>query len=438
MAETALRDTLTGLPDRAAFMDRLTRLLADPHHAGVAVIFLDVDSFKAVNDGRGRAAADALLVAVCGRMARCLRPPDVLARFGGDEFMVLACWEDDADEAVSVAERIVSSMHAPFTIDGRELRVTVSAGVALAGNGLARRPEDLIREADMALYQAKAAGRSRCVVFDGGARAAPPPRLTLHDDLRRAIERDELCLYFQPEVDLVSGAIVGMEALVRWQHPRRGLIPPSEFIGIAEGTGLIVRLGRWVLEQACRQARAWQHLCPNGRPLVMSVNLSVRQFEQPGLVAEVARILRETELEPSRLRLEITEGIVIEDAEASVATLHALKRLGVGLAIDDFGTGYSSLSYLRRLPVDTLKIDRSFVRDLDREPGARAIVETITTLAHTLGMDVTAEGIETAAELASVRPARCDRGQGFFFSRPVPAETLTALLTREPPCSPAA
>ena len=429
LSRQAFSDALTGLPNRLLFLDRLEHALARArqHNRPVTVMFLDVDRFKQVNDRFGHGAGDALLVAAAGRLAAALRPSDTLARLGGDEFTVLIEDLCHPSEALGLAERLLDAVRQPFTIDGRELNVTVSIGIACApavGIDLA----DLLRDADAAMYRAKAAGRGRAVVAGFGIGARTAAQLGLEMDLQYALQRDELRLHYQPEVDLRTGAVVGMEALVRWEHPRRGLVTPAEFIPLAEESDLIIRIGQWVLEEACRQARSWQAHHAGGPPLVVSVNLSALQFQQSNLVAQVARILRETGVAPAGLRLEITESVVMQRTEHTVETLRALQELGVGLALDDFGTGYSSLSYLPWFPVDTLKLDPSFVHRVDSDEKMLVVLQAITALAHRLGMTVTAEGIESAAQWSCMRASQCDRGQGEYFAPALAPEALRSIL----------
>ena len=429
LAHQAFYDALTGLPNRTLFMDRLGHALARAARrtTRTAVLFLDVDGFKLINDSLGHGVGDHMLVTVGQRLITSLRPGDTVARFGGDEFTVLL--EDIAEpgDALRVAERIIDGLRQPFSVEGRDIFITASIGITLStARDTPARAGDLVREADIALYQAKAAGKARAVLFAPSMNTSAVERLDLATELRQAVARRELRVYYQPEVDLDTGAVVGMEALLRWQHPRHGLVGPADFIPLAEETGLIIPVGGWVLEEACRQARLWQALRPADPPLVVSVNLSARQLQQPDLVEQATRVLRETGLAPSALQLEITESAMMLDTESTIATLRALKEMGVRLAIDDFGTGYSSLSYLQRFPVDTLKIDRSFIKEVSCDPGAAAIVRAVTTLAHALGIEVTAEGIETEEQLARVRALRCDRGQGYYFSEPLPSDALFA------------
>jgi diguanylate cyclase (GGDEF)-like protein/PAS domain S-box-containing protein len=431
LAHQALHDALTGMPNRLLFADRLAHALAGARSRGtlLAVLYMDLDRFKVVNDSLGHAAGDRLLVEVGERLQECIRPSDTAARLGGDEFTVLLEDLRSLEEATTVAERILAMLQQPLFLSGHELSVSASIGVVLS-DGQHTAPGDVLRDADVAMYQAKATGRGQIAVFDQAMTERAVRRLGLEADLRRAIERDELRVYYQPEVDLESGRVVGMEALVRWEHPERGLISPAEFIPLAEDTGLIVPLGRWVLAAACRQAAGWQAAAEGG--FLVSVNLSVRQLASRSLVDEVRQVLEETGLPAGSVCLEITESVMLQEDETTTERLHALKALGVRLALDDFGTGYSALSRLRKMPVDTVKIDRSFVQELDHDAGTVAIVRAVTTLAHTLGMDVTAEGVETAEQLARVRALRCDRAQGYYFGRPMPAEEARD-LTPWPP-----
>ncbi len=434
LAHRAFSDELTGLPNRALFMDRLSQALfqaePDGHPALLGVFFIDLDGFKLVNDSLGHGAGDMLLAAVARRLARCIRSGDTLARFCGDQFAVLAKGIAREADAYPLAQQVVETLRSPFELNGQEVFATASVGFTLTADRTGTvQPEDLLREADLALHQAKLQGKGSIAAFRPSMGAWASTRLRLEADLRRAIERGQLRVYYQPEVELRSGRMVGVEALVRWQHPERGLISPAEFVALAEDTGLIVPIGRWVLEEACRQGQRWLAYRRRGEPpLLISVNLSARQFAQPDLAEQVQQALQGSGLPAAHLRLEITESAVMADAEPAVRTLQALKELGVGLAIDDFGTGYSSLSYLRRFPVDTLKIDRSFVSALGKDKHAIVIVSAVVALAHTLGLNVTAEGIETAEQLARLRAVGCDRAQGFYFSPPVPADAIEGVL----------
>ncbi len=429
LAHQAFHDSLTGLPNRVLLLDRLEHALARAtrHRNRNAVLFLDLDGFKVVNDSLGHHVGDQLLVAVAERLRVYSRPGDTVARLGGDEFAFLL--EDIADQsdAVRVAERITDALRASFAVSGREVHATASVGIVISGAG-GDDPARLLRDADVAMYRAKAKGKARYEVFDARMGADALRRLEAEADLRQAIERREFRVYYQPRVEIVSGHIVGMEALVRWDHPRRGLLSPAEFIPLAEETGLILPIGRRVLAEACGQARAWRDRYPGDPRLLMSVNLSVRQFQHPDLVEEITQVLRETGLAAGSLKLEITESVLMEDAAANTIMLRRLEALGVRLEIDDFGTGYSSLGYLKRFPVDVLKIDRSFVAGLGRDPEDTAIVQAMISLAHTLGLAVTAEGVETTDQLACLRDMGCELGQGYLFSEPLPSAAVGALL----------
>ena len=432
LAHQAFHDVLTGLPNRALFFDRLQHALARSARRPdeVAVLFVDLDRFKIANDSVGHETGDLLLVAVAKRLQAAARPSDTLARFGGDEFTVLLDEIVDAEEAVGVAARLLSRLEAPFLINEQEFFVSASIGIAVSTPEMVH-ASDLVRDADLAMYRSKSKASGGFELYDAAMGLDAAGRVELEAALRRAVERGELLVHYQPKVDLTTGRIAGLEALVRWEHPTRGLVPPTDFIPLAEDTGLILPIGRWVLEEACRQAARWQAMYPADPPTV-SVNLSVRQFQHPTVVEGVAQVLRETGLPPSCLVLEITESVVMEDAERNGATLRRLHELGVTLALDDFGAGYSSLSYLKQLPVGMLKIDRSFISGLGRGPEDGAIVQAISTLAHTLNMEVTAEGVETADQLARLRELGCDIGQGYYFSRPVPSAEIDALLARFP------
>jgi diguanylate cyclase (GGDEF)-like protein/PAS domain S-box-containing protein len=425
----AFHDPLTRLPNRALFMDRLEHALARRGRRGtsVAVLFLDLDNFKVVNDSLGHQAGDQLLVAVAERLQLGLRPEDTVARVGGDELAILLEEIESVAEAVEVASRIQHRLAAPVHLEGREVFTTVSIGVALSAIGHDR-PEQLLRDADVALYRAKADGKARHAVFDASMDAQALERLELETDLRHAVERGELRVAYQPIVDLATGRVCEVEALIRWQHPTRGMIPPLQFIPLAEETGLIVPIGRWVLEEACRQTRRWQEAQPTMPPLAVSVNLSARQLQQPALVPEIAEVLAETGLDPSTLRLEITESVVMDDVEATSKTLLDLKALGIELVIDDFGTGYSSLSYLNRFPVDAVKIDRSFVTAIGTSTRDTTIIRAIVALAKSLQLSVTAEGIESAEQLRQIRELGCNRGQGYLLAKPQPPSAIPDLL----------
>ncbi len=433
LAHQATHDPLTGLPNRVLLLDRLEQALdrARRHAKRVAVLFLDLDHFKVVNDSLGHGVGDQLLVAIADRLRTVVRPGDTIARFGGDEFVVLCEDLETRADAVAVAERVNSIISGPFEVDESEVFVGVSIGVAFPDDVNAE-PGTLIRDADAAMYRAKERGRARWEVFDNAMRASAVDRLDVENALRRAQERRELRVFYQPIVSLRTGAIEGVEALIRWEHPDRGLLLPGDFIHVAEETGLIVPMGAWVLDQACRQVMRWQAANPSLDPLVLSVNLSGRQLGHPSLVTDVRAIIRDTHINPSQVQLEITESVLMDDVEMSEDTLDQLRRLGVKLAVDDFGTGYSSLSYLRRFPVDVLKVDRSFVDGLGRDPSDSAIVTAIVTLAHTLGLSAVAEGVETSRQLEELRNLRCDMAQGYLMARPASGHDTGELLARNP------
>jgi diguanylate cyclase (GGDEF)-like protein len=434
----AYHDPLTGLTNRAHFMERLEQALARPAYLSnsMVVMFLDLDRFKVINDSLGHEAGDRLLTTVAERLRACLRPGDTVARLGGDEFAFLLDDIVDISTAIRTAERVLEQMQEPIMIALHEIVVTTSIGIT-TGNAGHDRAEDLLRQADIAMYEAKRQGRACYMVFHPGMVPDPVGRLDLESDLRRAIKNDEFVLHYQPLVSLKTGRVTEVEALIRWQHPERGLLPPGDFIALAEETGLIVPIGSWVLQTACRQVQSWHDEHRDAPPLLLSVNLSTRQFKQPGLVAEVARILRTTDLNPACLKLEITESMALDDEATTIATLQGLKNLGVQLAIDDFGTGYSALSALKRYPVDTLKIDRSFVAGLGQDVGDTAIVRAVITFSRTLGLTVTAEGIETAEQLRQLRTLACDHGQGYLFAKPLTWEALRPLLAASQAVAPA-
>jgi diguanylate cyclase (GGDEF)-like protein/PAS domain S-box-containing protein len=425
----ALHDHLTGLPNRTLLMDRVSHALvrAERRETKVAVLFMDLDNFKYVNDSLGHEAGDRLLVEVAERLRDCLRAEDTVARLGGDEFAILLEDLEREQEASAVAGQVAQTLQPPILIDDREIFVTTSIGVAF-GTCREDRPEVLLREADVAMYRAKAGGKDHHAVYQPEMGELSSQRLTLEGDLRRALEREELKVYYQPKVLVETGKIVALEALTRWEHPERGLLLPTDFVPLAEETRLIIPIGWWVLEEACRQVKEWQKLYPSDPPLAVNVNLSARQFYDPDLVRKVAGVLEETALDPSSLVLEITEGTAMEEAFSTTATLGALKGLGVKLAIDDFGTGYSSLSYLKRFPVDTIKIDRSIVEGLGRDRGDSAIVSATITLAHALGLEVIAEGVETDEEATELQALGCNFGQGYYWWTPQPAGETAALL----------
>jgi diguanylate cyclase (GGDEF)-like protein/PAS domain S-box-containing protein len=423
----AFHDALTGLPNRVLFMDRLTHALTRAARQGgtVGVLFLDLDRFKLINDSLGHGAGDALLVAVAARLQDCVRVEDTVARFGGDEFAILLADLDDVDATLRAAERIIQDLDAPFRLDGHD--VVTAASIGISTGAPVHTAADVLRDADAALYRAKAKGRGRYEVFDETMNAKALERLELEADMRAALERGEFLVYYQPKVALDSGRVEGMEALVRWQHPTRGLISPVAFVPLAEETGLIRPLGQWVLEEACRQTRRWCEQAPD-LGLVTSVNLSARQFQQPTLVEDVERALRVSGVSPKAIQLEITESVAMEDAETTIETLYRLKGLGVQLAIDDFGTGYSSLAYLKRFPVDALKIDRAFVSGIQVNGEDASIVNAVASLGHALNLSVVAEGIETAEESRHVHALGCEVGQGYYFAKPLAAADADAFV----------
>lgn len=423
----ALHDTLTGLPNRRRLLERVEEAIARGrrNHGMLAVMFCDLDRFKVVNDSLGHEAGDQLLVFAAARIGAVIRETDTLARLGGDEFVVL-CDEVEAISTVTeIAQRVAAALEAPFELNGSEVFVSASIGIALWTGG-AETPIDLLRNADTAMYRAKDGGRNRFEIFDEAMQAWAAARLDYESALRRAIERDELRVHYQPIVDLATGAVVGAEALVRWARGGLGLVAPGEFIALAEETGLIIPIGAWVLERAVYDCAAWQAIAPG---VGVSVNLSPRQLATVDLVGKVATTLAEAGLDPGLLGLEITESIVMDDAPRNLDTLHEFRDAGVRLALDDFGTGYSSLTYLRRFPIDTLKIDQSFVRSLG-DHGDSTIVRAIVDLAHALELTVVAEGIDSELKLATLRAMGCEIGQGYLFARPEPIEALRERLER--------
>lgn len=436
----ASHDSLTQLYNRAGFMDKLEPALAqaslDENYL-VGVIFLDLDRFKVVNDSLGHAIGDQLLRAIAHKLKTCLRPEDTVARFGGDEFTILLKDIKGISDATRVAQRINEELGQSFNLDGYDVFTSASIGIALSSTNYDR-PADLLGNANIAMYSAKAQGRAQYVVFDRTMHDNIVMQSQLENDLRRDVEgignqyNIRIQLYYQPIVSLSSGRISSFEALLRWQHPTRGLVSPAEFIPVAEETGLIITIGSWVLREACRQMHTWQLAFSDRAPSMIAVNLSGKQFLQPDLVEQIDQILRETGLNASSLKLEITESVVMENSEEATVMLEQLRALGVQLSIDDLGTGYSSLSRLHSFPVNTLKIDRSFVSQMGSEGENSEIVQAIVMLAHHIGMNVTAEGVETAAQLTKLKELKCEEGQGYFFSRPLTSQAAQDLIAAAP------
>jgi diguanylate cyclase (GGDEF)-like protein len=428
LAAQAFYDPLTKLPNRALFVDRLERMLTrvKRRRGSVAVLFLDLDNFKLVNDSLGHEIGDQLLLAVARRLQGSVRVEDTVARFGGDEFAIAAADISQQEDATRIAARVAEQLAAPFSLSGQEVYVTSSIGIAL-NRSEHDRPESLLRDADTAMYKAKVNGKSRFELFSQDMQQQTTERLRLETDLRRAFERGELQLHYQPVVDLPSRRIVEVEALLRWEHPRRGFVSPTEFIPVAEDSGLITPIGRWVLAQACRQGRIWRDELGPAAPKKVSVNLSARQFSS-GLVREIQRLLGESGLGPDGLKLEITEGVLMRSEASTFAILQELKELGIDLALDDFGVGYSSLAYLKRFPFSSLKIDRTFVQRIGRDPEDAAIIRAIVTIARTLRMHIVGEGIETVDQYDRLLSVGCDRGQGYYFARPMPVHAVGEVL----------
>jgi diguanylate cyclase (GGDEF)-like protein/PAS domain S-box-containing protein len=424
----AYHDVLTGLPNRLLLNDRLALAVAQANRLdrGLAVLFLDIDRFKLINDSLGHTAGDRLIQHVAERLRACVREGDTVARLGGDEFMLLLPGVDQVVDAAKLAEKVLESVRGHFQLEGREIFASASIGVAVYPDD-GRDAETLVKNADTALYRAKERGRDNYQLYTPAMNETALERLALESKLRRALANHELQLQYQPVLDLATRRICGFEALLRWNHPELGMVPPATFIPIAELTGLILPIGPWVLRTACAQARAWQQAGHHG--LEVAVNLSARQFQQSELPAQVARALEETGLPPASLHLEITETSAMENAASTVRALHELKALGVGIAIDDFGTGYSSLSYLKRFPIDTLKIDQSFIRDIPADPEDAAIATAVLALARSLKVEVVAEGVETKEQLHFLAERRCDRVQGFLFSRALTPEACEPLLS---------
>jgi len=455
LIQDARQDPLTRLPNRAFFLDQLVgcvkRAKRLPDYI-FAVLFVDIDGFKDVNDSLGHFAGDQLLVQIAERLLSSVRREDVvscsadsngevrqpgedtLARMGGDEFTILLVDIRDASDGIRVAERIQQKLEAPFLISGQEVSITASIGIALSATGYST-AEGILRDADTAMYRAKALGKSRYEICDPAMHARAMSRLKLETDLRRAMDSEEFRVHYQPIVSLRDCRIIGFEALLRWQRPGFGLVMPREFVPVAEETGLILISGLWVLHEACRQMRAWNLQFPSDPAFTVAVNISGKQFAQPDLVSEVDRILRETCLDPHCLKLELTESVTMREVERAARIFGELKTLGVRLSMDDFGTGYSSLSYLRRFPLDTLKIDRSFVSEMEDTSESRAIVQMILSLGRSLGMEMVAEGVETAEQVSLLRSLGCEYAQGYFFSKPTDQEGMAEVLLKSRGCA---
>jgi len=425
----AYHDSLTQLPNRNLFNERLKQALANAERnkTNVAVLFIDLDRFKVINDSLGHAFGDLLLKSVSRRLQGCLRDHDTIARQGGDEFTVILhdCTEESAK---NVAERMINELANPFVLNNHEVTISPSIGISLYPSD-GTNPDTLIRNADRAMYQAKDHGKNNYQFYEKDMEAQYTKRLKLENDLRKALARKEFVLYYQPQVDIHSHEVIGVEALIRWNHPENGFISPAEFIPLAEETGLIVPIGEWVLYTACLQNKAWQDA--GYTPMRMSVNLSARQFRQTDIDVLVDRVLKETGLDPKYLDLEITENMSMFDVDMTTETLQKLKRLGVNISIDDFGTGYSSLNYLKRFPIDSLKIDQSFVHDIHSDTDDAAIVKAILAMAHSLDLKVVAEGVETERQLSFLKEQKCDQAQGYYFNRPLSPEHLESMLTKQ-------
>ena len=433
LVHDAFHDALTGLPNRMFFMDQLkqsVQRVRRPQQPPFAVVFLDFDRFKVINDSLGHLVGDQLLLAIANRLRANVRPGDTVARLGGDEFTILLHSLKSPDDAIDMARRLLNNLSEPFKLPGREVFITASIGITLSTNGY-EHAEDVLRDADTAMYQAKSLGRARYEVFDQGMHAKAPDLAEIETDLWRALERNELTLDYQPIVSLKTGKIAGFEALLRWMHPSRGMVSPLEFISVAEETGLIIPIGQWVLNQACRQTREWQKRYPQKPPLQVSVNLSPKQFMQRDLIDQISLALDSGGLSPASLKVEITEGMVMQNVESTMHMLGQLQALGIAISLDDFGTGYSSLSYLHRFPISTLKIDQSFVSSMSNTQESLEIVRTILGLARNLKMEVIAEGVETLEQAVELRSMNCDYGQGYYFSKALNAIHADSFLSSD-------
>jgi diguanylate cyclase (GGDEF)-like protein len=425
--EAFLHDPLTNLANRRLFEERLSHALlrGTRDSRPIMVLFLDVDEFKTVNDSLGHSAGDQLLITVGERLTQCVRAADTVSRLGGDEFAILLEGAD-AQYANALAERLLGVLHAPMVLQGKEVSVTASIGIA--GNLTQPDADAILRDADAAMYAAKRNGKAHYSFFEPTMHEFVSQRVQLHAELQRAVKEGEFVVYYQPTLELATSKMTGVEALVRWNHPTRGVVPPGEFIPLAEETGLIVPIGRWILAEACRQVQVWNRLAPANQALTLHVNISARQLQASTLSGDITAILEQSAFDPQHLVLEITEGVLVHDPEAAIAKLNEIKALGVRLAIDDFGTGYSSLSYLQRFPIDILKIDKSFVDHVTDGGNASALARAIVKLGPTLGLEVVAEGIETAEQADELRALQCDQGQGYYFSKPLPADDLASVL----------
>ncbi|MEH2415681.1 putative bifunctional diguanylate cyclase/phosphodiesterase [Nostoc sp.] len=431
----AFHDALTGLPNRTVFMNRLTHALNySKRHSDYlfAVMFIDLDRFKVINDSLGHLNGDQLLLTTASRLKLCVRSIDTAARLGGDEFTILLEGIQDVSDAIIVAERIQQELALPFELGGQQVFITASIGIALSSIVGYENPQDLLRDADTAMYRAKVLGRARYELFNSDMYANALARLQLESDLRRAIERVEFRVYYQPIVSLTNGSILGFEALLRWQHPERGLLNPADFIPLAEETGLIFSIGNWALHEACRQMQAWRVSHDSNFLEKISVNLSLKQFYQPNLIEQIRQILHSTGLDADTLLVDITENVIMENGNKAAATLLQLREMGIELSIDDFGTGYSSLGHLYNFPISMLKIDRSFISSIGTSSMNLEIIEIIVTLAHKLGVNVVAEGVETKEQLALLKKLRCEYGQGYFFSVPLNSSAAEELIMANP------
>jgi diguanylate cyclase (GGDEF)-like protein len=435
----ALHDTLTDLPNRALFLEHLRRAMARSplHKKSFAVLFLDFDGFKLINDSLGHAEGDNLLKMIARRLESLLRGDDIVARLGGDEFTILLNELTLPEDVLTVVERINRLFSEPFRIGGRDVFISASVGIAMRDQKY-ECPEEMLRDADIAMYRAKSAGKARHEIFNQDMREQVNQRLRIETELRMALERKQFAVFYQPIMHLTNNRIIGFEALIRWLHPERGLVFPNDFIPVAEDTGIIIQIGEWVLEESCRQIREWQTRFPDQADLTISVNLSCKQFIQHDLARRVAAILRDTQLTPHHLRLEVTESHLMENSEMAITIMNDLRELGVQLSIDDFGTGYSSLSYLQRLPINYLKIDRSFINVMNANHENGEIVKAIVMLAKNLQMEVIAEGIETEDQAARLVNLDCTLGQGYLFSKPTDAAQAEAILRDTPAFTPPA